>query len=253
MSYTIDKTDILIKAQELRKKLGEDDESPMDIFALALSIDKLTLVKYPMGEHLSGMCIKSQNSNIIAINSSMTLGRQRFSLGHELYHLYYDENMSAICNVAIGKGLPIEKEADQFASYFLIPPVSLKRKIQELKGSKPSRVLFVDDIVRLEQYFGVSRQAILIRLIDDRQISRIDAESMSRGVINSAARLGFSDELYRCNKPEKQYGVYGSFIERINKAYEKELISDGKYEEMLLQAFRSDLVYGDEEGGEVLD
>lgn len=253
MSYLKNKTELLIKAQELRKQLGEDDESPMDIFALALSIERLTLVKYPMGKHLSGMCIKSDAANLVAINSNMTLGRQRFSLAHELYHLFYDKNMSAICSVNIGQGQMIEKEADQFASYFLIPPVSLKRKIREFKGALPNRILGVEDIVRLEQYFGVSRQAILIRLMDDGEINQAGYDMFSRNVICSATRLGFSDELYRCSQPEKQYGVYGSFIGQVNQAYEKELISDGKYEELLLHAFRSDLVYGDDGGGEVFD
>ena len=73
----VNKTDVLVKAQELRKILGKDDDSPMDIFALVLSIEKLTLVYYPMGERLSGMCIKNENGHVIAINSGMTLDRAR--------------------------------------------------------------------------------------------------------------------------------------------------------------------------------
>jgi hypothetical protein len=38
------------------------------------------------------------------------------------------------------------------------------------------------------------------------------------------------------------------------KLFEKDLISTGKYEQLLLSAFRPDLVYGDElEGGELND
>lgn len=250
----INKTDLLVKAQELRKILGEDDDSPMDIFALVLSIEKLTLVRYPMGEHLSGMCIKNENGNVIAINSGMTLGRQRYSLAHELYHLYYDEKMTAICEVTIGSGNDIEKSADQFASYFLIPPVSLKSKISTLKVGSRTKELGVNEIVRLEQYYGVSRKAMLTRLLDDKVIKPAEADAMRINVIRSASSLGYSSELYCPLPEEKQYRTYGYLIEQAHKALDKGLVSNGKYEEMLLQAFRSDLVYGDDDGGgEVLD
>ena len=64
----INKTDLLIKTQETRNALGEDDHSPMDIFSLVQQIDKLTIVKYPMGDRLSGMCVKGNYNNIIVIN-----------------------------------------------------------------------------------------------------------------------------------------------------------------------------------------
>ncbi|WP_207669558.1 hypothetical protein [Caproiciproducens galactitolivorans] len=47
---------------------------------------------------------------------------------------------------------------------------------------------------------------------------------------------------------------YGYYIQQAEKALEQGLISNGKYNELLLSAFRSDLVYGEEiEGGELLD
>ena len=87
-----DKLDINTKAQSLRKELGEDLESAIDIFSLAHTIPQLTLIYYPMGERISGMCIKNQGYPIIGINSAMSLGRQRFSLAHELYHLFIEDN-----------------------------------------------------------------------------------------------------------------------------------------------------------------
>ena len=77
----VDYAKLMAQAAVLRKRLGEDDSSPIDVFSLAQEIEGLTLVYYPMGEKLSGMCIKSQNgNNLIAINSAMTIGRQRFSI-----------------------------------------------------------------------------------------------------------------------------------------------------------------------------
>ena len=88
----IDKLELCTKALSLRKELGEDTTSPVDIFSLAHTIPQLTLVFYPMGDHISGICIKNNGDPVIAINSSMSLGRQRFSMAHELFHIYFDQN-----------------------------------------------------------------------------------------------------------------------------------------------------------------
>ena len=101
----IDYADLMTKAERLRKQLGEDNNSPIDIFALAQGIDRLTIVYYPLGSKISGMCIKgAERRCTIALNSAMTLGRQRFSLAHELYHLFYDKSMKSVCAKSIGTG-----------------------------------------------------------------------------------------------------------------------------------------------------
>ena len=249
----IDKMDILLKSQELRQKLGEDIYSPTDIFAIVTAIESLTIVRYPMSNNLSGMCIKSKNSNVIAINSKMSLGRQRFSLAHELYHLYYDKNMTAICFATIGNGNEIERSADLFATFFLIPPASLKNKIKTMKENGVSSI-GLNEAIQLEQYYGVSHQAMLNQLVSMGYITAIQAAEMKNGVIRAAEERGFSAELYRKLPPEKQYQTNGHLIEQASDALKRDLISVGKYEEILLQAFRSDLVFGEaDEGGETID
>ena len=122
----IDYAKLMAQATVLRKQLGEDDSSPIDIFSLVQGVEGLTLVYYPMGEKLSGMCIKSQKgNNLIAINSAMTIGRQRFSLAHELYHLYFDSCMMSVCGKRLNYGKEVERSADMFASYFLMPEAAL--------------------------------------------------------------------------------------------------------------------------------
>lgn len=118
----IDKMDLSNKASSIRRLLGEDELSPIDIFSIAQSIRTLTLVFYPLGKNISGACFKNELSSIIAINSDMSIGRQRYSLAHELYHFYFDQNDSTtVCSSKIGGESENEKKADQFASYFLIP------------------------------------------------------------------------------------------------------------------------------------
>ncbi|MDW7662719.1 MAG: ImmA/IrrE family metallo-endopeptidase [Bacillota bacterium] len=250
----IDKLDINTKAQSLRKELGEDLESSIDIFSLAHTIPKLTIVYYPMGERISGLCIKNNGYPVIAINSAMSIGRQRFSLAHELYHLYYDNSVhSNVCAKKIGSGNDIEKSADQFASYFLMPIVALDAIIKRIKRD-PVKKMEIKEIVKLEQYFGVSRQALLYRLVADRKLSLEEAEKFKEGVISSAVNLGYDDALYKPLPKNKQYRTFGYYIEKAEELYEKDIVSTGKYEHLLLTAFRPDLVYGEEnEGGELND
>ena len=44
-------------AVNLRKELGEDSMSPIDIFSLAMTMSELTTVLCPLGKNISGMCI----------------------------------------------------------------------------------------------------------------------------------------------------------------------------------------------------
>ena len=130
----IDRIDLSNKASNLRKKLGEDVESSIDIFKLVQKIENLTLVFYSLGTNISGVCYKGKNSNVIAINSDMSIGRQRFSFAHELYHLYFDDvTTSTVSPIMIGSDDDNEKKADQFASYFLIPTISLYNMVEDIK------------------------------------------------------------------------------------------------------------------------
>ena len=129
----LDKLDLSTKAQELREQLGEDANSPVDIFSLANQIEGLTVVIYPLGENISGMCVRDSEIKLIAINSTMSYGRQRFSLAHELYHLYFDyESGFNVCSKRIDSNSEVEKCADQFASYFLAPYKSLRKVIRTM-------------------------------------------------------------------------------------------------------------------------
>ena len=251
----IDKADLMTKAIQLRQELGEDSNSPVDIFSLAQNMEKFTLVYYPMGDSLSGMCIKGTNkNNVIAVNSAMSLGRQRFSLAHEFFHLRYDDSMSSVCGKIIGDGKDIEKEADIFASYFLIPAAELESKALQLAAKHEDGKLSLDDIIRLEQYFRVSHQAMVIRLKGTACMNPALVEDyLNINVRHRAEMMGYSPELYLPLPAEKQYKTYGHYIQQADQLLKSNMITMGKYEELLLTAFRSDLVYGEEEKGDVVD
>lgn len=232
-------------ALSLRSELGEDATSPIDIFSLCKTMNDLSVVFYPLGDNISGMCIKNKGANLIAINSGMSLGRQRFSMAHELYHLKFDE--SAVKSVSlkkIGSGDDREKEADLFASHLLLPNVALYNAL------KDNPIVSLEKIIWLEQHFGMSRQAILYRLKSEGKIDNNMYNNMQTDVIYSASMLGYDTDLYRANN---KMITTGQYIRLADDLYNSEIISTGKYEEMLLDAFREDLVYGEDSGDELID
>ena len=154
------------EAISLRKQFGEDAGSPIEIFSLLQNNEDLTTVFYPMSDRISGMCIRDGNNKIIGVNSTSTYGRQRYTIAHELYHLFFQEDFnSIICPMDLETDKdPQEKEANMFASYFLAPYEALTHFIRNKLGKKKYS-LEINDVVRIEQYFGLSRQATLWRLI----------------------------------------------------------------------------------------
>jgi Zn-dependent peptidase ImmA (M78 family) len=239
----IDSLTINGNAVELRKKMGVDAYSPLDIFALVSNEKDLTIIFYPMTQNISGMCIREKNNRVIAVNSTSSYGRQRFTLAHELCHLYFHKTLK---KVVCGKNFnstkdPLEKEADSFASYFLAPHEALRHFVNENFKKKS---LDISELVQIEQYFGLSREAMLYRLKLDGYLITAKTEEVKREVRKSALRLGYDDKLYVPTPEKKQHEVFGKYIQLAEELYEKEKISNGKYEELLMDAFRADLVYG---------
>lgn len=249
----IDKLDLNTKAQELRELLGEDAGSPVDIFSLANQIDGLTLVYYPLGENISGMCVRDDKVKLIAVNSTMSYGRQRFSLAHELYHLYFDDLSGFnVCAKIFETKNEVEKNADQFASYFIAPHKSLRMMIKKICGTNG---LSLQNIIALEQYFGMSHQAMLWRLVSEGYLTKADVEEYGSGVVSAARSLGYDDKLYKQTLPGLQKRTYGYYLKQVERLRRKDIVSSGKAEELLLEAFREDIVFGDEgeTGGEAVD
>ncbi len=217
----------------------------MDIFRLIASNQDLTVTFFPMGERISGLAVRAGKVRIIGINSTHTYGRQRFTAAHELYHLFYDKEFPlTICHTDLTRAEEKrEREANIFASYFLAPYEAFQSFIEENFGVD-RKSLGVEDVIRIEQHFGLSRQAVLVRLQSEGYLSQRQTESMKTGIIAEAKRLGYDPHLYQGRPLEEQHVTYGRYVALADKLREKKLVSTGKYEEFLLDAFRSDIVYG---------
>lgn len=230
-------------ALKMRKILNEDSASPIDIFSLINNLKGVTLVFYPMSDRISGMCIREENSKIIAINSNMSYGRQRFTAAHELYHLFFEDKLrNVICEKDISEEKSeSEKEADTFASYLLAPYDSLRNYLEE--NEILNQKITIEDIINMEQFYQLSHQAMLYRLVYDNYLDWNQSNALKMSVSQKAMRLGYDDKLYKASVDERKYFSIGEYVKKVETLKERDLISNGKYEELLLDAFRADIVY----------
>lgn len=232
-------------AEQLRKNWNEGQYSPVDIFNLVIHQDDVTLITREMPQDMSGMCVRAEREIITAINSNMSLGRQRFTLAHELYHAYFDESMTSfVCKKELDHAkADSEREADLFASFFLVPYAALA----DFEKENCNKSWSIDDIVKAEQLFGISHQAMMVRLSKDGRITRKQFNAFAKIPIAEIAKAqGFSTSLYCNSANTKPYSCNGSYIRKIEEAYRRELIGEGKRTELLMDGFADYMTEGGE-------
>lgn len=248
-------------AVELRRDWDLNPYSPIDLFSIVLSkLPDLTILFYPMSDNTSGMCIKNINGipldefrqgnkvndeeacndMVICINSNMSKGRQRFTLAHELYHLLFEEDKRDIIICETSNEDDSEIEANIFASYLIMTYEGLERYAKTNNLTEWS----LEEIIRAEQYFQISHHAMLFRLREHEFISIEECIELRSVQIGYQARInGFSDSLYTPSSTTKKYFSLGKYIRSVEKAFSDNKISPGKRDELLLDAFRSDLTH----------
>lgn len=241
----LDASKIKDNAAELRYKLGLDDQNSLDIFSVIADSKDITLVFYPLQKKFSGLCMRNDTSKFVVVNSNHSQGRQRFTAAHELCHLFYHEAFpKIICSLRPEKTDLIEREADMFASYFLMPNMSLKRFFKERLEKEFCVDLNSNDLVRIEQQFKMSRMAVLYRLVEYEQcVTWAIANRLKRGVKMQAVSMGFDTDLYDPASDDKKYYSLGKYVRVIEEAKAQDKLTESKYESLLLDGFRSDIVY----------
>lgn len=184
----------------------------------------------PLSETLYGLSVKSADSRFrfILVNSNSTRGRQHFTIAHELYHLYFDPNPhSHFCEA--GNQDESERAANLFARAFLMPKAGIMKSIpdDELTTNKIS----LTTVLNLEALYGVSHMAMLIRLKELKLISPVLLEFYQTiRVIKEAELRGLDVSLY---KSGNEGVIIGDFGARARELFERDIISEGHYVELL--------------------
>jgi len=217
-------------AQKFRTEQGISISEAINMKSLLQKLNVLTLYR-PLSEYFYGISLKSsQGSNFLLVNSNDTIGRQHYTIAHELYHLFYEEtSVPHICNEESGGKNTSEYNADAFAAAFLMPKEGLLQFIsaEDIKKRNISLAL----VIRLEQYFSVSRISLLLRLKLLNLITSVVFDGLNAIPVKESARLhGYNTALYESGN---EYLVIGDFGEKARTLYEKNIISEGHYIELL--------------------
>lgn len=222
---TIQQAEILASKFRIEHRLGQIE--PISIKTLLRKL-QITIMYRPLSNKFYGISCKSKNAKMfMLINSNSTIGRQHFTIAHELYHLYFDDNPSPhICNNETSIN---ERNADLFASALLLPKEGIYSMIsnEDIYQKK----IPLASILRIEQYFQVSRQMLLIRLKGIGIISEKELQSLQNiSVKDSAIEYGYDKSLY---EPGNKGVTIGDFGEKARLLYESGKISEGHYIELL--------------------
>lgn len=225
-TLTLSESDTL--AAKFRYEKGLSLSEPVNAKMLIRKLN-ITLVYKPLSVGSYGISCKSATGKMfMLINSNSTRGRQHFTIVHELYHLFFDEN--PVPHMCCGESATgEEKNANRFASALLMPKEGV---LSCVSGDEiAAHDVTVATVLRMEQLFGVSRSTLLIRLKDMGLITSARYEALNRLSVKETAReWGYDTALY---EPGNDGLVIGDFGEKARRLFESGKISEGHYNELM--------------------
>ncbi|MCB1192785.1 MAG: ImmA/IrrE family metallo-endopeptidase [Leptospiraceae bacterium] len=220
-------------AIDARIKLGLSDVEPiLDIGSLIENRAGIKLYNFKSDlENFFGLSIGLEDGEpIIAYNdnSDISVERKIFTIAHELGHLLLHKH--SYHQNSVEEDEIEEKEADQFASYFLMPEKAFAKKWEESKGKS-----FIERVFHVKRYFKVSYKTVLQRFQKNgwkqnpfKLFNRYYKQKAKKE--NLIYPLKKKDEPYQLEEVDLMVDRLESLV-RI--AYEKELISNSKAAEVL--------------------
>ncbi|AEV67005.1 putative Zn peptidase [Acetivibrio clariflavus DSM 19732] len=215
-------------AEEVRIKFARKGLS--DIFDI-LS-EAAFLIRKPLDtDELSGFTTYFEGQFIVYLNSNFTLGHERYTGAHELYHLIYNADILKKEKILLNdeKHKEEDAKADVFASEFLMPEDYVKEVFYKIVNVDKNSIL-PRHIIRMHNYFKVSYKAMLKRLIQlnlcsiDKYEELVDICSLgnTEQLQSLTIREGYSIDLIT---PSKETYVPKEYIEFIKTNYERGNIS----------------------------
>ncbi len=224
------------KASKFRSANGFSPSEPINLKSVLLKLNVLTLFR-PLSSDFSGMCMKDMDGHgFMLINSNNPIGRQHFTIAHELFHLFEEEKIIPhVCNPGGGGKNASEQNADAFAAELLMPKEGLWNLIPE--NELKNKNISLPTILKIEHYYSVSRLALLFRLLNIDAISKNRKEEIDNmSPAGTAWNYGYDTSLYKAGNEGLVIGDYG---EKARLLFEKSKISEGHYLELLSKINRN--------------
>lgn len=223
-------SEIELKAIDFRQQNGFSSTEPVHLKSLLLKKNVLSVFRQ-LSNDFSGMALKIGNNLFMMVNTEQSQGKQHFTIAHELYHLCIQDNFtSQQCKTGNFDTKDIEEyKADLFAAFFLLPSDGIKRMIPTEELGRNAEIS-IQTILKIEQFYSVSRSALLYRLKSLGVIHSATYDKFSRDVIKSAIRYGYPVALYKKAAAQSVIGDYGVLAQQLFSSGE---ISESHYFELM--------------------
>lgn len=222
--------EMMLAAQRFRQENGLSATEPVALRNLLAKLDVLTLFR-PLGSDFSGMAMVRDGHRFMLINSTQSIGRQNFSIGHELYHLFVQKRQQAMISFA---GRFPEKDADElradwFAAHLLLPEHGVLEQIPryEYQRDKLSTATFL----HLQHLYECSRPALLRTLKKLNLITSVAYDRLYKDAHEQLSSYGYTNYLNRLHsaaEPGTSYMI-GDYGELAKSLYDDELVSETDY------------------------
>ncbi len=229
-------------AESERNRLGLGD-GPLDSLRELLENDvDLRIFSMRMPSQIAGMFAYSEElGGCIAVNSRHPEERRRWSMAHEYGHFLSGRYQAEVSNTLPARKPPMERFADTFARFFLMPSAGLRRRFNQAIRVSGGRIS-VADLVRLAHHYAVSVEAMILRLEELRLIS-----------LGTWQRL--KDQRFRVREAQAELGLeplsqQGNVLPRRYMLLAVRAFADGKITEgQLARYLRTDRVSAREIAG----
>lgn len=234
------------RVKEFRQMWELPNEPIKDISSLVVAKEFL-LLRFPNIFGIAGIHLQKKDGDklihCIYIDNADPIGRQNFTLAHEIYHAYFEPSTKGVCMQTNKHDDPIETKADNFASYLLIPRDKLAQSLFVLftGKSKKYRNISLEQLLKIQERFQVSLQAIVYAI--DELCNFPDYNSLIPSNINAFKKyympqyweeLMIKSEMNNCylNTPNPIYEFPENFKSNLIKNYKNGKIQQEDIEEI---------------------
>ncbi len=213
------------KVAEFRNRFGFGPNDPIHLRSFLLQQNVITLFR-TMSAWFAGMAMIVDSKRFMMINHTHTLGKQHFTVAHELYHLFVQENFtSQKCKTGLflkQEDLE-EKKADLFAGALLLPEMGVISLIpkEERTGKVSDQTLF-----KIQQVYSASVSATIYRLVELGFVDNSYFDLYKSGSTERMRNLGFDTRLMY---PGNQELTLGDYAVKAGTLFQQGKISESMY------------------------
>lgn len=190
---------------------------------------EIKLIRTPIRDlNIAGFIGYKHETFVIVTNTNLTLGNERFTIAHEIYHLlqnrvYIKENRIIEEMVDRDNSNVIELMANSFAAELLMPGNDIKTYADRMTSNK-SRPFDSAIVIKLQQKYGVDYAAITNRLreigyINESEQMELEKLRHMEGELEKITKsLGYTNEL---NTQSKDTYLLQKDLEVLKDNYDK--------------------------------